>query len=327
MKTTGPVVSHFGLEHTGLTRLKAAHWNLPVPALYDHALRGNEGTLAVGGGLVTETGEYTGRSPKDKFIVDEPGTTGDIWWGPVNNRISEESFDIVHKRMLAYFQGRQAFVRDCHAGADPDYRLKVRIVTELAWHNLFARNMFLVPSDDELGKFEPDFTVIQAPNFQSIPEIDGTGSEVFVLLNFKKRLILVGGSHYTGEIKKTIFSVLNFLLPAEGVLPMHCSANIGEDGDTAIFFGLSGTGKTTISNESSRTLIGDDETGWSDNGVFNFEGGCYAKAIRLSHEAEPEIYDACFRFGTVLENVVLDPATGSRIAAGDPRRDCYAIAY
>ena len=309
VKTTGPVVSRYGLDHVGLDKLAAAHWNLSVPALYSHALRRGEGELAEGGGLVTVTGEYTGRSPKDKFIVDEPGTSGDVWWGPVNNRISEEHFDIVHKRMLAYYQGREVFVRDCYAGADPDYRLAVRVVTEQAWHNLFARNMFLTPADAALADFEPEFTVLHAPNFQSIPEIDGTRSEVFVLLNFKKKLILVGGSHYTGEIKKTIFSVLNFLLPAKGVLPMHCSANIGEAGDTAIFFGLSGTGKTTISNEKSRTLIGDDETGWSDNGVFNFEGGCYAKAIRLSREAEPEIYDACFQFGTVLENVVLDPTT------------------
>ncbi|NQU69466.1 MAG: phosphoenolpyruvate carboxykinase [Rhodospirillales bacterium] len=305
VEQTGPFKSKFGLENHGFSNLSAAHWNLSTPALYEHALRRGEGELAYGGGFVTTTGEYTGRSPKDKFIVDEPSSSGDIWWGPVNNKISAEHFDIVHKRMLAYFQGREAFVRDVYAGADPDYRLKVRVVTEQSWHSLFTGNMFIPPANEALHDFEPDFTVIQAPNFNSIPAIDGTGSEVFVLLNFAKRLVLVGGSHYTGEIKKTIFSVLNYLLPARGVLPMHCSSNIGPKGDTAIFFGLSGTGKTTLSSEPTRKLIGDDEHGWSDNGVFNFEGGCYAKAIKLSAEAEPEIHAACFRFGTVLENVVL----------------------
>ena len=305
VKQTGTVFSKFGLDNHGLANLQAAHWNCSIPALYEHALSRGEGVLAAGGALVTETGEYTGRSPKDKFIVDEPSSTGDIWWGPVNQKISQDHFDIVHKRMLAYFQGRDVFVQDVYGGADPEYRLRVRIVTEQAWHSLFARNMFIAPSDDARRNFDPEFTVLHAPNMQSIPDIDGTGSEVFVLLNFAKRLVLVGGSHYTGEIKKTIFSVLNYLLPARGVLPMHCSANIGPNGDTAIFFGLSGTGKTTLSSEPTRTLIGDDEHGWSDNGVFNFEGGCYAKAIRLSAEAEPEIHAACFRFGTVLENVVL----------------------
>ena len=309
MQQTGPIISKFGLENHGLSNLSAAHWNCSVPALYEHALRRGEGELAYGGGFVTVTGEYTGRSPKDKWIVDEPANSGDIWWGPVNQKISEEHFDIVHKRMLAYFQNRELFVQDVYAGADPEYRLRVRVVTELAWHSLFTHNMFITPPADARRDFEPQFTVIQAPNMHSIPSIDGTGSEVFVLLNFARRLVLVGGSHYTGEIKKTIFSVLNYLLPARGVLPMHCSANIGPKGDSAIFFGLSGTGKTTLSSEPTRTLIGDDEHGWSDNGVFNFEGGCYAKAIKLSREAEPEIYDACFRFGTVLENVVLKGET------------------
>ena len=309
MKRIGSVVSAFGLENHGLGNLAASHWNAGVAALYEHGLRRGEGRLALGGGFVTETGEYTGRSPKDKFIVDEPGSTGDIWWGPVNNRIDEAHFDVVRKRMLAFFQGREVFVQDVYAGADPAYRLPVRIVTQQAWHSLFVRNMFLLPSDEERADFVPEFTVLHAPGMQSAPEIDGTRSEVFVMLNFAERLILVGGSHYTGEIKKTIFSVLNYLLPAKGVLPMHCSSNVGANGDAAIFFGLSGTGKTTLSSDPTRTLIGDDEHGWSDRGVFNFEGGCYAKAINLSAEAEPEIYDACFRFGTVLENVVVDPAT------------------
>ena len=265
--------------------------------------------LARGGGFVTETGEYTGRSPKDKFIVDEPSSSGDIWWGPVNNRISEAHFETARARMTAYLQNRELFVQDVFAGADPDYRLPVRVVTEQAWHSLFARNMFIPPDDAQRAAFRPEFTVLHAPNLHSVPEIDGTRSEVGVLLNFAKRLILVTGSHYTGEIKKTIFSVLNYILPGKGVLSMHCSSNVGPKGDTAIFFGLSGTGKTTLSADPTRTLIGDDEHGWSDNGVFNFEGGCYAKTIALSAEAEPEIHAACFRFGTLLENVVIDPVT------------------
>ncbi len=309
MEQTGSVVSSYGLENHGLSNLAAAHWNAPVAALYEHGLRRGEGVLALGGGFVTTTGEYTGRSPRDKFIVDEPGSSADIWWGPVNNRIDEPHFDIVHKRVLAFLQGREVFVQDVYAGADPAFRLPVRVVTQYAWHSLFARNMFILPSDEARAAFKPAFTVLHAPGMQSIPEIDGTRSEAFVLLNFAKRLILVGGTHYTGEIKKTVFSVLNYLLPARGILPMHCSSNAGEGGETAIFFGLSGTGKTTLSSDPTRTLIGDDEHGWSDNGVFNFEGGCYAKTINLSAEAEPEIYHACFRFGTLLENVVIDPLT------------------
>ncbi len=310
MKQTGFAASSFGLENHGLANLKAAHWNPSAPALYEHSLRRAEGRLAAGGGLIVTTGEYTGRSPRDKYIVDEPENAANIWWGRVNNRISTERFESMRKRMLAYLQNREAFVQDCYAGADPDYRLKVRIVTEQAWHSLFARNMFINPPADELADFVPDYTLLHAPNLQASPEVDGTRSEVFVMLNFAERLVLVGGSHYTGEIKKTIFSVLNYLLPADGVLPMHCSANVGKNNDAAIFFGLSGTGKTTLSSDPTRTLIGDDEHGWSPSGVFNFEGGCYAKAINLSREAEPEIHAACLRFGTVLENVTADPATG-----------------
>lgn len=310
VKQTGFAVSSFGLENHGLANLKAVHWNPSVPALYEHSLRRAEGRLAAGGGLIVTTGEYTGRSPRDKYIVDEPENTANIWWGRVNSRLSTERFESMRKRMLAYLQNREAFVQDCYAGADPDYRLKVRIVTEQAWHSLFARNMFINPPADELADFVPDYTLLHAPNLQASPEVDGTRSEVFVMLNFAERLVLVGGSHYTGEIKKTIFSVLNYLLPSDGVLPMHCSANVGKNKDAAIFFGLSGTGKTTLSSDPTRTLIGDDEHGWSPSGVFNFEGGCYAKAINLSQEAEPEIHAACLRFGTVLENVTADPATG-----------------
>ena len=308
MKETGQK-SSFGLENHGLENLGCAHWNLSIPDLYEYSLRRGESELAAGGGLVVTTGEYTGRSPKDKFIVDEPENSRNIWWGPVNNKISQNHFNTMQNRVLAYMQNKEVFVQDCYAGADPNYRIKVRVVTEQAWHSLFAQNMFINPDQKELENFEPDFTVLHAPKLRAIPAMDGTRSEVFVMLNFAEQLILVGGSHYTGEIKKTIFSVLNYLLPAENVLPMHCSANIGKNGDTAIFFGLSGTGKTTLSSDPTRTLIGDDEHGWSSNGVFNFEGGCYAKAINLSKEAEPEIHAASLRFGTVLENVVLDART------------------
>ncbi len=311
VKRTGPVISSFGLSCHGLETIGTEYWNLPVPALYEHSLARGEGTLAAGGGLVVETGRYTGRSPRDKFIVDEPENSDEVWWGPVNNRITIDVFRRMHQRVIDYLRGRDVFVQDCYAGADPEYRIGVRIVTEKSWHSLFSRNIFINPSATDLADFIPDFTVLHAPDLKAVPEIDGTRSEVFVMLNFAEKLILVGGSHYTGEIKKTIFSVLNFLLPAEGVLPMHCSANIGAKGDTAIFFGLSGTGKTTLSSDPTRSLIGDDEHGWSDSGIFNFEGGCYAKAINLSPEAEPEIHAASMRFGTVLENVVIDPVTRS----------------
>ncbi|MBM3488540.1 MAG: phosphoenolpyruvate carboxykinase [Alphaproteobacteria bacterium] len=310
MQQTGPVVSKNGLDRHGIHNVRHAHWNYSVTGLYREALRRSEGVLAEGGGLVTATGAYTGRSPKDKFFVKEPTTEKDIWWGTVNNPISPEAFDTVHKRITSYFQNRDVYVQDLWAGADPDYRLNVRIITENAWHSLFARNMFIVPAGEARREFEPEFTVIQAPNLQSIPEVDGTRSEVCILVSLTRKTVLVLGSHYTGEIKKSIFTVLNWLLPAQGVMPMHASANVGPNGDSAIFFGLSGTGKTTLSSDSTRTLIGDDEIGWSDKGVFNFEGGCYAKAIRLSAESEPEIFQACHRFGTILENVVVDPLTG-----------------
>jgi len=305
----GPHISRHGLETHGLTGVSTAHWNQAAPQLYEAGLRRGEGVLSIDGAFVTETGEYTGRSPRDKFMVEEPSSKADIWWGPVNQPISPEKFDVVHARMLDYFRGREAFVQDVYAGADPQYRLPVRVITENAWHSLFARNMFIRPDTGALGDFAPQWTVLQAPNFQSNPDTDGTKSEVCILINIAKKMVLVGGSHYTGEIKKSIFGVMNYILPGVGVLPMHCSANIGPRGDTAIFFGLSGTGKTTLSSDSTRTMIGDDEHGWSDNGVFNFEGGCYAKTINLSAEAEPEIYAASRRFGTILENVVLDPET------------------
>ena len=294
-----------GLEAQGLYNLNQIHWNLPTPALYEQALMRHEGSLSHLGPLVVRTGHHTGRSADDKFIVDEAESHDHIWWGTINKPIDEHSFDVLHQRMASYLQMKDVYVQDCYAGADPDYRMPIRIVTEYAWHSLFARNMFIQASDEELETHEPAFTVIDAPRFHAIPAQDHTRSETFILVNFHQRLVLIGGTSYAGEIKKSIFSVMNYLLPDKGVLPMHCSANIGPDGKTALFFGLSGTGKTTLSADASRTLIGDDEHGWSDNGIFNFEGGCYAKMIKLSPHNEPEIYGTTIRFGTVLENVTL----------------------
>ena len=306
MNQFGPVSSSHGLDKHGICDVAVAHWNLHNTVLCEEAIQRREGVFAEGGALVVRTGQHTGRSPKDKFIVDEPTCHDDIWWGDVNRPISEGEFDGLHRRMLAYYPGRHAFIQDCYAGKDPAYRLSVRVITETAWHSLFARNMFIQPDDAALAGFEPEFTIIHAPGFHAVPERDGTNSEVFILMNFARKLVLIGGTSYAGEIKKSVFSVLNYLLPERGVLPMHSSANIGARGDCAIFFGLSGTGKTTLSADASRPLIGDDEHGWSDDGVFNFEGGCYAKVIRLSPEAEPEIYATTRRFGTILENVMLN---------------------
>jgi phosphoenolpyruvate carboxykinase (ATP) len=307
----GPVVSRHGLARHGIVNHATAYWNLGASALYEHTVRGGHGRLAPGGALVVYTGQHTGRSPKDKFIVQESATSDDIWWGEVNVATSEERFERLHAKVLAYFQNRDLYVQDLFAGADPEYRLPVRVVSESAWHALFAANMFIQPGHDQLQDFAPGFTVLHAPYLHADPARDGTNSQTFIVVHFGRRLILIGGSSYAGEIKKSIFSVLNYMLPARGVLPMHCSANIGPANDTAIFFGLSGTGKTTLSADSTRRLIGDDEHGWSDNGVFNFEGGCYAKVIKLSASAEPEIYATTHRFGTILENVVMDEMTGA----------------
>ena len=309
MPRTGPAMSEHGLDTHGLRNLAAEHWNYPTPALYEEAIRRGEGVIARGGPLVVRTGEHTGRSANDKFIVEEPSSADDIWWGEVNKPISPEHFAGLRRKMLAYLEGREVFVRDCYAGADAAHRLPVRVITETAWHSLFARNMFIVPPRDALAGFAPAFTIIQAPGFHADPQRDGTASEVFVILNFAAREVLIGGTSYAGEIKKSVFTILNYLLPEADVLPMHSSVNVGQAGDSAIFFGLSGTGKTTLSADPARTLVGDDEHGWGDRGLFNFEGGCYAKVIRLSAEAEPEIYETTRRFGTVLENVVVDEDT------------------
>ena len=309
MFNTEPDRSTGGLESHGLYNLNEVFWNLPTPALYEHAIRRREGALSHLGPLVVRTGHHTGRSANDKFIVDEAESHDQIWWGTINRPIPEQNFDILHQRMASYLQMKDVYVQDCFAGADPEYRMPIRIITEYAWHSLFARNMFIQAAPGELVAHEPYFTVIDSPRFHAVPSQDHTRSETFILVNFHQRLVLIGGTSYAGEIKKSIFSVMNYLLPDRGVLPMHCSANIGNDGRTALFFGLSGTGKTTLSADKARTLIGDDEHGWSDNGIFNFEGGCYAKMIRLSPDHEPEIYATTMRFGTVLENVSMNAKT------------------
>ncbi|HEX5132105.1 MAG TPA: phosphoenolpyruvate carboxykinase (ATP) [Candidatus Krumholzibacteria bacterium] len=299
-----------GLDAVGLTNLGGVMWNATPAVLYEEFVMNGEGLIAADGPMCAETGKYTGRSPDDKFVVEETSTKDKIWWGKVNRPISEEKFDRLLHRVQAYLQGGMVYVQDCHAGADHEQRVPIRVVTQMAWHSLFARNMFIPVTDaEEQRRHEPRFTVIDAPGFFADPAIDGTRSEAFILVHFGRGIVLIGGTSYAGEIKKSIFTVMNCLLPLRGVLSMHCSANEGPAGDTAVFFGLSGTGKTTLSADPMRRLIGDDEHGWTDDGVFNFEGGCYAKVIRLSADAEPEIYATTRRFGTVLENVVLSEST------------------
>ncbi len=297
------------LSHLGITNFNHLYWNLTPPALIEEAIRRREGILAHRGPLVVRTGSHTGRSPNDKFIVREPSSEDKIWWGKVNRPIEADKFNALLRRVTAYLQGKDIFVQDCYAGADVRYQLPIRVITETAWHNLFARTMFIRGTDEQLATHEPQFTILNVPNFKAVPEIDGTNSEAFILVNFGMRLVLIGGTQYAGEIKKSVFTILNYLLPQERVMSMHCSANVGTEGDTAVFFGLSGTGKTTLSADPNRKLIGDDEHGWSDEGVFNFEGGCYAKVIDLSQEAEPDIFATTERFATVLENVAIDPET------------------
>ncbi len=309
MSKSGTFASSYGLENHGIHNANSVHWNLSTPALVEEAVRRSEGHISHLGPLVVRTGHHTGRSPHDRFIVQEGESVDQVWWGKVNKPIAPVRFDRLYNKLLAFLQGKDLFVQDCHAGADPHYRLPVRVITTHAWHSLFARNMFIQAPREELGNFVPEFTIINAPRFHADPETDGTRSECFIVINFEKKAVIIGGTSYAGENKKSIFSVLNYLLPQKGVLSMHCSANVGKQGDVALFFGLSGTGKTTLSADPNRALIGDDEHGWSDRGVFNFEGGCYAKVIKLSAEAEPEIYECTRRFGTVLENVAMDYAS------------------
>ena len=294
------------LEHVGVRSMARTWHNLSPAELYEHAIRRGEAHVVATGALDAETGQHTGRSPKDKFFVKEPSSESRIWWGG-NRPIAPEKFDRLLQKMVDFVSENEIYVQDVFACADPRYRLKVRVVTELAWHSLFARNLFIRPTPDERQGFSPDFTVMSLPSVKADPKADGTRSETFILVNLQRRMVIIGGTRYAGEIKKSIFTTLNYLMPEAGVMPMHCSANKGSDGDVALFFGLSGTGKTTLSSEPDRRLIGDDEHGWSDAGVFNFEGGCYAKTIRISQAAEPEIYAASESFGTVLENVVVDP--------------------
>ena len=301
--TGGP--SSYGLEHHGLTPREPVHWNLSPALLYEKAMARAEGKLVHMGAFAAETAPHTGRSPNDKYTVDEPSSSASVDWGAVNVPIAEENYLLLKQGVIDFLNGQELFVRDARAGADPKHAMNVRVVTHNAWHSLFAYNMFLRPEESELASMVPGFTVLHAPGFNADPEVHGTRSPTFIIVNFADRTVIVGGSWYAGEIKKSIFSVMNHMLPEQGVFPMHCSANIGPEGDCALFFGLSGTGKTTLSADPDRGLIGDDEHGWGDAGVFNFEGGCYAKTIKLSEEGEPEIYRATQMFGTILENVVL----------------------
>ena len=310
LKQALDLASDFRLKNQGIANLDRVYWNLPDEALYEEIIFRNEGKLAKHGALIVNTGKHTARAASDKFIVREESTMNDIWWGTYNRPYAHSMWSHLMGRFQAWAQGEELFVQDCYAGADPDYKLPVRIITEKAWHNLFARNMFLTTNDkDELKKFVPEFTVISVPGFKLDPISDGTRSETGIILNFDQRTAIIANTQYAGEIKKSVFTVLNFLLTYQDVLPMHCSANVGDSGDVALFFGLSGTGKTTLSADPKRKLIGDDEHGWSSHGVFNFEAGCYAKVIRLSAEHEPQIYETTRRFGTILENVVWDPTS------------------
>ncbi len=303
MLETGIKSKKSGLEAAGIKKVKEAHWNLEPSHLTEEALKNGEGVLTDTGALMCDTGKFTGRAPQDRFIVEDDLTKDKIWWGNINKPISPANFDRLHTKMLGYLEERKVYVRDAYAGADKTHRLKLRVVNTMAWHNLFCYNMFIRPEEYKLPDFEPNFTIICCPEFEADPETDGTRQNNFAIINFTKRMILIGGTQYSGEMKKGIFSVMNFLLPTnENVLPMHCSANMGiEKSDTAIFFGLSGTGKTTLSADPERLLIGDDEHGWTEKNVFNFEGGCYAKAIDLTEENEPDIFRA-IKFGAIVEN-------------------------
>ncbi len=305
LKAEGATLKSIGLQHAA-----AAFWNLTPAQLVEEAIAREEGTLADSGALAVDTGEFTGRSPKDRFIVSDEITENHVWWGDINMRFSPEKFDALYNRMTAYLAGKEVYVRDNYVCADPRYRLNVRTITEHAFGNMFVNNLFARPTQEEILKTDnPDWTIVCAPGFMADPAIDGTRQHNFAVINFTKQMVIIGGTGYTGEMKKSIFGILNFILPHfHKVLSMHCSANIGKDGDTAVFFGLSGTGKTTLSADPNRGLIGDDEHGWSDDSVFNFEGGCYAKCINLSSEKEPEIFEA-IKFGAILENIVYKEGT------------------
>jgi phosphoenolpyruvate carboxykinase (ATP) len=297
-----------GAEAFGFEGLAAVHWNHLAPRLVEEAVRRGEAVLSEGGALVADTGHHTGRSPKDKFVVRNEATEDTVWWGG-NQAMTQDAFDRLLADFKSHVAGKELFAQDLYGGADPDNRVNARVFTEYAWHSLFIRQLLIRPERSTLESYVPELTIIDLPSFKADPKKYGIRSETVVALDFKRRLVLIGGTEYAGEMKKSVFTWLNFVLPAKGVMPMHCSANVGKDGQAAVFFGLSGTGKTTLSADPKRTLIGDDEHGWGPHGIFNFEGGCYAKTIRLSPEAEPEIYATTKMFGSVLENVVLDPVT------------------
>ena len=299
------------LQELGIYNTGEVYANLNTPALYEKVVQRREGVVGHLGPIVVRTGHHTGRSPNDRFIVEEPSSKDEIWWGAVNRPFAPDAFEMVLRRQLAYLQDKDIFIQDCYVGAHPKYRVAVRVITETAWHSLFVRNMFIRELDpDKLKTYQPQFTILHTPRFQAVPEIDGTASEAFILMNLGRKMVLIGGTQYAGETKKSAFAIMNYLLPQQQVLGMHCSANYGKDhDDVALFFGLSGTGKTTLSTSSDRTLIGDDEHGWSDEGIFNFEGGCYAKTLGVTADSEPEIYETTRMFGTVLENVTVDPVT------------------
>jgi phosphoenolpyruvate carboxykinase (ATP) len=320
------MMSRKALEEYGLVNLGNIHWNLSPPELVEHALARREGKLASNGAFAATTGSYTGRTPKDKFIVSNEEIAAKIWWGEINHPMTRENFDAVRSSLSAYLQGRDVFVLDAAGGADPDYRMPIQVITEFAWHNLFARQLFLRSNESDLANERPGFTILCVPNFHTDPRVHGTRSAAAIIIDFEERLVLICGTQYAGEMKKSVFTILNFILPAEGVLPMHCSANVGPGGDVALFFGLSGTGKTSLSADPSRHLIGDDEHGWGDNGIFNFEGGCYAKCINLSQKFEPQIWNA-IRFGSVYENVVLRKHTREPDYSDDALTENTRAAY
>jgi phosphoenolpyruvate carboxykinase (ATP) len=308
VQETGLRNGAFGAEKFGFQDLAGVHWNLTEPALYEHAIRNGEATIVQGGALCAETGGHTGRSPKDKHTVCDALTEKVMWWDG-NRKITSEQFDLLYKDFIAHARGKTLFAQDLYGGADPQYRIKTRVYTELAWHSLFIRQLLIRPVAPELDDFVPELTIVDLPSFKADPQRHGVRTDTIIAIDFSRKIILIGNSSYAGEMKKSVFTTLNFYLPAQGVMPMHCSANVGKDGDSALFFGLSGTGKTTLSADPNRVLIGDDEHGWGPDGIFNFEGGCYAKCIKLSAEAEPQIWDATNRFGAVLENVVFDPVS------------------
>jgi phosphoenolpyruvate carboxykinase (ATP) len=328
VKETGVRNGAFGADKFGFQDLAAVHWNLTEPVLYEHAIANREASLVAGGALCAETGVHTGRSPKDKFTVVDALTEKTVWWDG-NRKLSPEHFQVLLDDFRAHVKGKQLFAQDLYGGADPTYRIKTRVYTEFAWHSLFIRTLLIRPDRSELTNFVPDLTIVCLPSFRADPNRHGVRTETVIAIDFSKKIVLIGGSSYAGEMKKSVFTTLNFYLPAQGVMPMHCSANVGPAGDSALFFGLSGTGKTTLSADPNRTLIGDDEHGWGPNGIFNFEGGCYAKCVNLSQENEPQIWAATNRFGAILENVVFDPETRvpdyTNVSKTENTRSAYPI--